>query len=189
VGAILTPRDCKSGTDRVLVAAESLGLEDDDMVVNVQGDEPFINPDHIDTLVSGMLHKECIKGRAFRPPAGMGTLATVERDGCQDPNVVKVVMDIHQNALYFSRSLIPFPRNQVASATENEFFRHIGVYAFRADTLKELPSLEPIELEKVESLEQLRWLYYGYNIRVVQTTIETPNIDTPEDVEKVLKNL
>jgi 3-deoxy-manno-octulosonate cytidylyltransferase (CMP-KDO synthetase) len=124
-----------------------------------------------------------------RPEVQIGTLATrtITTDDLQNPNRIKVVVNAAGKALYFSRSAIP---NFANAASEPllayPYLRHIGLYAYRAEVLGALSKLMPTQLEKIESLEQLRWLYHGYSIQVVETDIETPNIDTPEDVAKVL---
>ncbi|XP_020906264.1 uncharacterized protein LOC110244399, partial [Exaiptasia diaphana] len=146
------------------------------------GDEPLIDFKQLDTLCA-----------AFDDPevqiATLG-IEQVTEDDLKNPNRIKLVCDQSGNALYFSRSPIPNTYHAKEEAKNVfPFMRHIGVYAYRKSTLKELVNLEPSLLEKVESLEQLRWLFYGYSIRVMTTTIETPNIDVPEDVEQVLKSL
>ena len=117
-------------------------------------------------------------------------IADVSAEDKANPNRIKLVRNHHNDALYFSRSSIPNEHHSKPEDRESfPFFRHIGVYAYRRNTLLELVKLEPTQLEKIESLEQLRWMYYGYSIRVVETDIETPNIDVPEDVEKVIAHL
>ena len=111
-------------------------------------------------------------------------------DDLQNPNRIKVVADHEMNAIYFSRSVVPNFHHTTGDVLKNyPFLRHIGLYAYRASTLRELTSLEPTALEKTESLEQLRWVYHGHKIRLVETEIETPNIDVPEDLQKVLEQL
>lgn len=172
----MTSESHPSGTDRCGEVATKL---DADVIVNVQGDEPLVNPGQIDTLCS-----------AFEDNSV--TIATlghtqVSPDDLGDINRVKVVCDKNGNALYFSRSAIPSTERSSEEVKANfPFMRHIGLYAYRKETLRELVQLQPCALEKMEALEQLRWMYYGYEIRVIPTNIETPNIDTPEDLEKVL---
>jgi 3-deoxy-manno-octulosonate cytidylyltransferase (CMP-KDO synthetase) len=114
----------------------------------------------------------------------------VTLEDLENSNRIKIVTDVNGNALYFSRSAIPNSANYKGDALSTyPYLRHIGVYAFRRSTLLELTQLTPTLVEQVESLEQLRWLYYGYKINVVETNIETPNIDVPEDVKKVLEQL
>ena len=149
-----------------------------DVVINIQGDEPLVRFEQLDLLLSAF---DSINVEI----ATLG-IRTNEITDLDNPNRIKIVTDYQNNALYFSRSKIPFERN----TDENfSFLRHIGLYAFRADILSEISNLPQTELEEIESLEQLRWLYFGKKIRVVETDIETPNVDTPEDLEKVLKHL
>ncbi|MCR9171494.1 MAG: 3-deoxy-manno-octulosonate cytidylyltransferase [bacterium] len=165
-----------SGTDR---CGEVAAKYDAEIFVNIQGDEPLVNPEQIDTLCS-----------AFEDPTvSIATLGYTEvsSDDMNDFNRVKVVCDVNGNALYFSRS--PIPSSERATEVVRDLFpfmRHIGLYAYRKETLQALILLRPCPLEQMEALEQLRWMYNGYEIRVIPTQIETPNIDTPEDVEKVL---
>jgi 3-deoxy-manno-octulosonate cytidylyltransferase (CMP-KDO synthetase) len=121
--------------------------------------------------------------------ATLGILTSDEAD-LKNPNRIKIVLDHQENALYFSRSCVPNSHHFQGEYFSNyPFLRHIGLYAFRSNTLARICQLAPTALEKMESLEQLRWLYHGYPIKVVPTSIETPNIDTPEDVENVLRFL
>jgi len=173
--AIITKASHESGTDRCGEVIES--FTDFDIVVNIQGDEPLVDAEQLRVLL-----------KAFEDSAvEIATLGSpkITSLDIQDANRIKVVVDHQSDALYFSRSPIPFERNK-----ENyPFLKHIGLYGFRTKTLSKLVQLPPTHLEKTESLEQLRWMYYGYKIRVIETPIETPNIDTPEDVEIVLKKL
>ncbi len=172
----MTSETHPSGTDR---CGEVAAKYEADVIVNVQGDEPLVNPGQIDTLCS-----------AFEDASvSIATLGhtQVSPDDLHDVNRVKVVCDTNGNALYFSRSAIPSTERSSEAIRENfPFMRHIGLYAYRKETLQELVQLEPCPLEQMEALEQLRWMYYGYEIRVIPTNIETPNIDTPEDLKKVL---
>jgi 3-deoxy-manno-octulosonate cytidylyltransferase (CMP-KDO synthetase) len=151
---------------------------DYDVVINIQGDEPLVRFEQLDLLLSAF---DTINVEI----ATLG-IRTNEIADLENPNRIKIVTDYQNNALYFSRSKIPFERNSFENFS---FLRHIGLYAFRADILSEISNLPQTELEEIESLEQLRWLYFGKKIRVVETDIETPNVDTPEDLEKVLKHL
>lgn len=171
----MTDRNHTTGTDRCGEVAKSL---DADVIINIQGDEPLVNPTQLDTLCSVFENKEV-------QIATLGILMEKDLSDLHDSNRIKIVLDAHDRALYFSRSAIPFERVEKGYP----FLRHIGLYAFRKQTLLELIQLQPCKLEQTESLEQLRWLYNGYNIQVVETDIETPNIDSPEDVEKVLRLL
>ena len=149
-----------------------------EVVINIQGDEPLVRFEQLDLLLSSF--------NAINVEIATLGIRTNEITDLENPNRIKIVTDYQNNALYFSRSKIPFERN---STEDFSFLRHIGLYAFRADILSEISNLPQTELEEIESLEQLRWLYFGKKIRVVETDIETPNVDTPEDLEKVLKHL
>jgi len=169
-----------SGTDRCAEIAEKF-LEYD-VVINIQGDEPLVDPKQLDALLAVFKEKD----------VNIATLASrnLSTEDLVNPNRIKLVCNANQEALYFSRSAIPNQHHaNVAALNAFPFYKHIGLYAYRLSTLKELTKLSPSLLEQVESLEQLRWMYYGYKIKVVETDIETPNIDTPEDLEKVLKFL
>ncbi|PWH85712.1 3-deoxy-manno-octulosonate cytidylyltransferase [Brumimicrobium oceani] len=173
--AMLTKASHESGTDRCGEVIES--YSDFDIVVNIQGDEPLVDAEQLRLLLAAF-EDETVEIATLGSPK-------ITSEDRNDSNRIKVVVNHKSDALYFSRSPIPFERNQ-----ENyPFLKHIGLYGFRTNTLKKLVQLSPNVLEQTESLEQLRWMYYGYKIRVVETDIETPNIDTPEDVEVVLKNL
>jgi 3-deoxy-manno-octulosonate cytidylyltransferase (CMP-KDO synthetase) len=179
--AIMTSDRHKSGTDRCYEAYSKLS-EDFDVVINVQGDEPFIQPEQIETL------KECFKS----PETEIATLAKrfTEKDGFEalnNPNSPKLVVNKSDEAMYFSRSIIPFRRGAEAASwlSLNTYLKHVGIYAYRADVLKQLTQLEQSPLEISESLEQLRWLENGFRIKVGYTEVETIGIDTPEDLDKV----
>ena len=166
----MTRDDHVSGTDRV---AEVASLQDGfDLVVNVQGDEPLIDPAAIDAAILPLAHE---------PSIVMGTLKKRIEDPREigDPNVVKVVTDRFENALYFSRSTIPYPREATV------FFKHIGLYVYRRDFLLKFAELPVGPLEEAERLEQLRTLENGYKIRVVETEYESLGVDTPADLERV----
>ena len=178
--AIMTREDHKSGTDRCFEAYQKSGLQAD-VVINIQGDEPFIHPSQILAL------QQCFD----EPSTQIATLVKpfCEADGwkaLQNPNSPKVVVSDDGRALYFSRSVIPFLRGipQEEWLSRHTFYKHIGLYAYRTDTLAEITRLPQSTLEKAESLEQLRWLNNGYVIRVGQTDVETIGIDTPEDLAR-----
>lgn len=173
--AILTKSSHESGTERCGEVLD--GYQDTDIVVNIQGDEPLVNTEQLKILLSAFDDKTV-------EIATLGSPKITQED-IQNPNRIKIVLDHQSDALYFSRSPIPFER----SKNEYPFLKHIGLYGFRAKTLKKLVQLPPTVLEKTESLEQLRWLFNGYKIRVIKTEIETPNIDIPEDVEVVLNKI
>lgn len=174
--AIMTGEHHQSGTDRCGEVADSISA---DVIINIQGDEPLIDYRQIDDLASAFTNENVQIASLMSPK--------ITTEDLQNPNRIKVVVDHNNNALYFSRSGIPNNANYKGNAMQDYPYRkHIGVYAYRSSILKEIVALMPTVLEKVESLEQLRWLFYGYSINMVETTIETPNIDVPEDVEKVL---
>ena len=171
----MTRSDHPSGTDRV---AEAASVESCDIVVNIQGDEPLIDPAAIDAAVLPLVHDDAIR---------MSTLSKrIENpDEIADPNVVKVVTDRQGDAIYFSRCPIPFHRDSSASA----YYKHIGLYVYRRDFLLRYPSLPAGPLEQAERLEQLRALENGYPIRVVETEYESLGVDTPRDLERVTRLL
>ncbi len=180
--AIMTRNDHKSGTDRIEEAVENIG-SDADIVVNIQGDEPFIHPSQIETVC-----------RQFdNPVTQIATLGKPFTDmkSVDNPNSPKIVTDCNGFALYFSRSVIPFVRGMEHRQwlAHYPFLKHLGIYAYRRDVLKEITQLPQSPLELAESLEQLRWLQYGYRIRVGITDIETVGIDTPADLEQAEKML
>ena len=173
---MMTSLDHRTGTDRCGEIAQQVEA---DVIINIQGDEPLIDIRQIDAL-----------SVAFNDPnveiATLG-IKDVSDEDKRNPNRIKIALDHVNNALYFSRSPIPNEHHSDTMVAKSfTFYRHIGVYAYRKTALNKLVMLEPTELEKIESLEQLRWMYYGHKIRVVETTIETPNVDVPEDVENVL---
>ena len=175
---VMTSPDHQSGTDRVCEALKNTGVEAD-VVVNIQGDEPFIMPEQITCLC------ECFNHDATQ----IATLATPFGDNNEaiaNANSPKVVTDCHGFALYFSRSIIPFIRGVEPSGWGNAFpfLKHIGIYAYRSEVLKEITLLPQSALEKAEKLEQLRWLENGYRIRVGITKQETIGIDTPADLQR-----
>jgi len=177
----MTSSDHASGTDRCYEALRSLP-DEYDYVVNVQGDEPFIDPSQID-LLCGLLNGETQLATLIKK---------IEREEhLFNPNVVKVVQSSRGEALYFSRSPIPHVRNtsQQQWLARHTFYKHIGMYAYRTDVLARITQLSVSSLEKAESLEQLRWLENGYSIKVAETTIETLGIDTPEDLQQALAYL
>lgn len=165
-----------NGTERCIEVLSA--FPDFDVVINIQGDEPLVQFEQLDTLLQ-------VFDDASVEIATLG-IKTKEIDEIDNPNRIKIVTDHQNNALYFSRSKIPFERN---STEDFYFLRHIGLYAFRTNTLREISHFPISNLEEIESLEQLRWLYFGKKIKVVETEIETPNIDTPEDLQKVLQYL
>ncbi len=188
VSAILTRDDHASGSDRLAEACSLLGLADGEVVVNVQGDEPLIDPDLINA-VAQELHA--------RPDCVMSTAAHAidELADFLNPNVVKVVLDRQRTALYFSRAPIPWWRDGMASGAASALpsprpLRHVGVYGYRAGFLRRFPELEPAPLEATESLEQLRVLWHGERIAVhLSAAAPGSGVDTPQDLERVRRLL
>ena len=177
----MTKTDHVSGTDRCYEAL-ILQRKKYDYVINIQGDEPFIQPTQID-LLAGKLD-------------GITEIATLVKqleteEQLFNPNVVKAVLNATSEALYFSRSPIPHIRNVTSEywVHKHKFFKHIGMYAYRTDVLERLTTLSVSSLEKAESLEQLRWLENGFKITVAETTTETIGIDTPEDLHRAIQHL
>ena len=188
--AVMTRTDHKSGTDRIEEAVEKLQLskeyEIDDnntVIVNVQGDEPFIQPEQIQALC------ECFND----PTTDIATLGIKFKtlEAIKNPNSPKIILDNMGFAMYFSRSVIPYVRGKEEAEWPQsfDFLKHIGMYAYKRSILKEVTSLPQSSLEIAESLEQLRWLQNGYKIKVGETTQETIGIDTPEDLAEAIKRL
>lgn len=184
VQCLLTSREHVSGTERLAQAVNLLGLDDADLVVNVQGDEPLLAPELIGA---------CARQLQANPGWAIATLATPMhrwRD-FQDPNQVKVTVSQTNEALYFSRAPIPWPRDTATVLARQDVapsmaLRHIGLYAYRAGFLRRFPTLDPSPLEQLEQLEQLRALHHGLRIGVLVTdAAPAPGVDTPEDLERV----
>ena len=167
--AILTPVDCASGTDRVAEAVKLL-KDESELIINVQGDEPLIRGDIIDTVIEQLKEVDAIVTLKRR---------ITDMEEYTDPNVVKVVCDTSGFALYFSRSPIPYMRNHGVS------YKHIGIYGYRRQLLFKFVSLPPGTLEKTEGLEQLRAIENGIPIKVIETEYEAIGVDVPEDIFKV----
>ena len=188
IQSVLTLADHPSGSDRLAEACGLLGLADDDIVVNVQGDEPLIDPALIDA-VARLLGE--------RPDCAMSTAAhSIDQlADLLNPNVVKVVLDARQTALYFSRAPIPAGRDFVGTAwwetsSLPKPLRHVGIYAYRVGFLRQFPQLPQAPLEQLESLEQLRALWHGYRIAVhITAHAPGPGVDTPEDLARVRRLL
>jgi 3-deoxy-manno-octulosonate cytidylyltransferase (CMP-KDO synthetase) len=176
--ARMTRSDHRTGTERI---AEVAAHEPGDIFVNVQGDEPLIDPVAIDTAVAALLED---------PPAQIATVATPIRHvpDIMDPNVVKTVLDFDSNALYFSRAPIPWVRD-TQQKIHVRYWKHLGLYVFQREALLEYPTLPQGELEKIEQLEQLRWLENGWKIRVAEVEHDAVSVDVPEDVTRVEKLL
>lgn len=183
--AIMTSPNHKSGTDRCYEAYQKCGIETD-VVVNIQGDEPFIHQSQLQTIKELFLQPETDIATLVKPFA-----SDTSFDVLSNPNSPKVVVDDNWNALYFSRSVIPYLRGKETEswASEHTYYKHIGLYAFKSDVLGKVTSLEQAPLEIAESLEQLRWLSAGYTIKVGKTNVETIGIDTPEDLAAAEKFL
>jgi 3-deoxy-manno-octulosonate cytidylyltransferase (CMP-KDO synthetase) len=182
--AMMTRTDHATGTDRIAEAAEQLVLADGEIVVNVQGDEPLIEPELIRDVAQSLAeHKQASIATACHPITDAGSLL--------NPNVVKVALDRSGHALYFSRAPIPYARDSVALNQSVlpaglPSYRHIGIYAYRAEFLRLYSRLEPAAIERFEALEQLRALWHGYRIAVAVTTCATEaGVDTAEDLERV----
>ncbi|MCE2665424.1 MAG: 3-deoxy-manno-octulosonate cytidylyltransferase [Limnohabitans sp.] len=183
VHAILTQVDHPSGSDRLAEASALLGLKPHDVVVNVQGDEPLINPELINQVAELLVQ---------RPSASMSTAAHEIHELAEftNPNVVKVVIDQSQLALYFSRAPIPWWRDGFAKGIQTlpqpAPLRHIGIYAYRVGFLQSFPTLQAAPIETGEALEQLRALWHGHKIAVhITPDVPGPGVDTPEDLERV----
>lgn len=185
ITAVLTQADHPSGSDRLAEACNLLGLADDAIVVNVQGDEPLIDPALIDA-VANLLMK--------RPDCAMSTAAHAidQLADFMNPNMVKVVLDARQTALYFSRAAIPAARDfngqawWEAGSKLPQPLRHVGIYGYRAGFLRQFPTLPPAPLEQLESLEQLRALWHGHRIAVhLAEHAPSLGVDTPQDLERV----
>lgn len=178
--ACMTSTQHLTGTDRIWEVVEKLNLAVD-VIINVQGDEPFIQPSQIKNII------DCFQD----PNAAIATLVKpiLQNEVLFNINAPKVVLDDANFALYFSRQAIPFLRNEPTENWLNKhpYFQHIGVYGFRKDVLQKLVKLEPSKLEQAESLEQLRWLAAGYKIKTATTHETTIAIDTPEDLEIAIK--
>lgn len=177
--AVMTGSEHPSGTDRCFEAWQLTGSKHQ-YVLNVQGDEPFLDPEQINSLAAVCDGQTEIATQMIR---------------CQDHNVlfdkgeVKIVLNTRNEALYFSRSVIPHIKGKDEKEWHklHAYYRHVGMYAYRSDILREVCSLKPSALELAESLEQLRWLEHGYRIRCIETSFDSHCVDTPEDIEKVLK--
>ena len=179
---VMTSAEHRSGTDRCLEAYNRLG-RNEDVIINIQGDEPFIKPEQIESLIACFDSPQtqiATLVRPFEAAEGYEALA--------NPNSPKVILNDKNEALYFSRSIIPYMRNISPEQWPDKhvYYKHIGMYGYRADILSQITRLPQSSLEIAESLEQLRWLQNGYTIKVGITTQETIGIDTPDDLQKAL---
>lgn len=176
---MMTGEENRSGSDRAAETGRKLGLFDDDIIVNVQGDQPLVHPDCIRDVIQPLLEDRTLD---------MSTLVfkIVDEREITDPKDVKVVFDDCGMALYFSRAMIPFPRDP---GTKCDFYKHLGVYAYSMKFLETFCRLPEGVLENIEKLEQLRALEYGYRIKTVITEHDSPEVDLPEDIERIEKIL
>lgn len=189
---VMTRSDHRCGTDRCLEAYEAITTpqwraqnDTDTVIINIQGDEPFIQPEQIETLMRCFEEPQTEIATLVRPFTEEDTLADLE-----NPNTPKVAWSRSTGeALLFSRSVIPYLRGVDKSEwlSRGQYYRHIGIYAYRADILKRITAMPPTALEQAESLEQMRWLENGLHIRVGETTVKTIGIDTPEDLEQAIE--
>jgi len=179
IRAVMTSDTHQSGTDRIYEAAQKLKLSEDEIIINVQGDEPFIESEVVQTIYDltkcnhsneKILMNSCYK-RITNPEA-------------DDPNIVKVVTDTDDIALYFSRAKIPYPRDHHF----DNYKGHLGIYGFTMKSLSQFCALSPAPLEEIEKLEQLRALYHGYEVAMVEVETESFGIDTPEDLERAIRH-
>ena len=173
--AIMTSARHRSGTDRIAEAVDSLGLKDDDLVVNIQGDQPLFDPNQVDEVVAPLLEDASV-------PMSTLIYRIVRDEEITHPNAVKVVFDESHFALYFSRAAIPYVRDRGKRA---DYYKHHGIYAYRRGFLRTFTSLPEGVLERLEALEQLRVLEFGYRIKVAVTASDSVEVDTPQELERV----
>lgn len=173
--AIMTRENHTNGTSRIAEVAIS---SDAEIFINVQGDEPLVSPEAIDELAAAIADDDSVQ---------LATLATplANPKDIMDPNIVKVVLDFDDDALYFSRAPIPWVRDTAAKATRARHLKHLGLYAYRREALLEYETLPPGELERIEQLEQLRWLENGFKMRVAETSHDSVSVDVPDDIARV----
>jgi 3-deoxy-manno-octulosonate cytidylyltransferase (CMP-KDO synthetase) len=175
--AVMTRSEHRSGTERVAEVAAHVPGEDDDVFVNVQGDEPLVEPEAIDTLVESIESEASVTVATLMVPIS-------KPNDIMDPNIVKVVLDFDDNALYFSRAPIPWVRDR-EGPVHAQHMKHLGLYAFKRAALLDFPTLPVGDLERVEQLEQLRWMENGYKIRVAETHYDSVSVDVADDVTRV----
>lgn len=183
--AVMTYSTLRSGTDRCWQACERLNT-DADVIVNIQGDEPFVRKSQLEGVKQCFLDENTQIATLVKPFSPSDSL-----EALFNPNSPKVVVDKEMHALYFSRSVIPYLRGveQDCWLASHTFYKHIGLYAYRREVLRDISQLPPGVLEKAESLEQLRWLENGYTIKVALTDVETVGIDTPADLQRAAEYL
>ncbi len=179
IQAVLTSTEHQSGTDRIYEAAQKLGLNENEIIINVQGDEPFIETDVVQAIYD--LTKKNRNNENIMMNSCYKTISNPEAD---DPNIVKVVTDKEDIALYFSRAKIPYPRDHHF----DHYKGHLGIYGFTVRSLQKFCTLTSAPLEEIEKLEQLRALYHGYRVAMMEVDTESFGIDTPEDLEKAIKH-
>ncbi len=168
--AVMTGTHHQSGTDRINEASLGLDISEDEVIVNVQADEPFIEPRVVKSVIDRVKKGDCFMASCYK---------LIDKTFADDPNHVKVITDKDENAIYFSRSKIPYDREE-----HSDYFGHLGIYGFTKKSLKEFCELSPAPLENIEKLEQLRALYHGKNIAMVRVESESFGIDTKEDLAK-----
>jgi 3-deoxy-manno-octulosonate cytidylyltransferase (CMP-KDO synthetase) len=171
--AIMTGNHHQSGTDRINEASLNLDIEEDEVIVNVQADEPFIEPEVVQKVIGCVKNSDCFMASCYK---------LIDKTFADDPNHVKVITDANENAIYFSRSKIPYDREE-----HLEYFGHLGIYGFTKKSLKEFCELEASPLENIEKLEQLRAIYHGKKIAMVRVESESFGIDTKEDLKRALE--
>ena len=173
IKAIMTSCEHQSGTDRIHEAAVKLALKEDEIIINVQADEPFIEESVVQSVIERAKSTDALITSACKK---------VDLNHIKDPNLVKVLLNAHNNAIYFSRSTIPYDRE----GGFDGYFGHLGIYAFSKKSLQTFCTLPYAPIEHIEKLEQLRALYHGYSIAMVEVQSQSFGIDTPEDLEKAL---
>jgi len=179
IDAVLTSTEHQSGTDRIYEAVSSLGLDDDEVIVNVQGDEPFI-----ETQVVQAIYDLTKKNKSNERIMMNSCYKYINNPEADDPNIVKVVTDDNDIALYFSRAKVPYPRDHHF----DQYKGHLGIYGFTVKSLRTFCQLPLAPLEEIEKLEQLRALFHGYEVAMTEVETQSFGIDTPEDLEKALKH-
>jgi len=179
IDAVLTSETHQSGTDRIYEATQILELKEDEIIINVQGDEPFIETEVVEAIYS--LTKKNKNNEKIMMNSCYKVISNPEAD---DPNIVKVVTDDDDIALYFSRAKIPYPRDHHFDTYKG----HLGIYGFTVRSLEKFCKLSPSPLENIEKLEQLRAQYYGYEVAMIEVSTESFGIDTPEDLEKAIRH-
>jgi len=179
IDAVLTSTAHQSGTDRIYEAVQILALNENEIIINVQGDEPFIETEVVQAIYD--LTKKNRDNDKIMMNSCYKVISNPEAD---DPNIVKVVTDTDDIALYFSRAKIPYPRDHHFDAYKG----HLGIYGFTVKSLEKFCKLSPAPLENIEKLEQLRAQYYGYEVAMIEVNTESFGIDTPEDLEKAVRH-